>query len=248
VQLKSVRVQNYRSIDDSGVVPIDDITCMVGKNEAGKTAFLQALHLLNPLNPINGKTEYDDVMDYPSKRFAAYKRVREDEPANVVTAEFELTDKEVAKIEAALGAGVMKSRRVTVKKGYNGTIYYTSSTDVQVAIAHLTSSVEAPAADKKAIKGATSEEELIAALQAVDEPHSSVTELLEKVTGWRKQNLSLHILGTYLAKWLPRFFYFSDYSTMKGKVSLPDLRAKEAANTLDESDKTFLSLAGDRGR
>jgi predicted ATP-dependent endonuclease of OLD family len=142
VQLKSVRVQNYRSIDDSGVVPIDDITCMVGKNEAGKTAFLQALHLLNPLNPINGKTEYDDVMDYPSKRFAAYKRVREDEPANVVTAEFELTDKEVAKIEAALGAGVMKSRRVTVKKGYNGTIYYTSSTDVQVAIAHLTSSVE----------------------------------------------------------------------------------------------------------
>ena len=241
VRLKSVRVQNYRSIDDSGVVPIDDITCMVGKNEAGKTAFLQALHLLNPLNPINGKTGYDDVMDYPSKRFAAYKRVREDEPANVVTAEFELTDKEVAKIEAALGAGVMKGRRVTVKKGY-GTTYYTSSPDLQAAIAHLTSSVEAPAADKKAIRTAASEEDLMTALEAVDEPHSSVTELLKTVKGWREQKLSLHILSTYLAKWLPRFFYFSDYSTMKGKVSLPDLKAKEAANTLDESDKTFLSL------
>lgn len=242
MQLKSVRVQNYRSIDDSGVVPINDITCLVGKNEAGKTAFLQALHLLNPLNPINGKTEYDDVMDYPSKRFAAYKKFREDEPANVVTAEFELTDKEIAKIETALGAGVMTSRKVTVKRGYSGTTYYTSHSDVKVAIAHLTSSVEAPAADKKAIQGAASEAELIAALQAVDEPHSSVTELLELVTSWREQTLSLHILSTYLAKWLPRFFYFSDYSTMKGKVSLPDLKAKETNDTLDESDKTFLSL------
>ncbi|WP_328321809.1 AAA family ATPase [Kribbella sp. NBC_00382] len=242
MQLKSVRVQNYRSIDDSGVVPIDDITCMVGKNEAGKTAFLQALHLLNPLNPINGKTKYDDVMDYPSKRFSAYKKVREDKPANVVTAVFELTDDEIGKIEEALGAGVMTSRKVTVTKGYSGTTYYTSSSDVQVAIAHLTTSVEAPDQHKKTIKEATSEDELIAALRAVDEPHSSVTDLLEEVTGWREQTLSLHILKTYLAPWLPRFFYFSDYSTMKGRVSLPDLKAKEAAGTLSESDKTFLSL------
>lgn len=51
--LKDVRIRDYRSIEDSGVVSIDpDVTCLVGKNESGKTAFLQALHLLNPLNPI----------------------------------------------------------------------------------------------------------------------------------------------------------------------------------------------------
>lgn len=166
---------------------------MVGKNEAGKTAFLQGLHhLLNPLNPINGKTEFDEVMDYPSKRFSAYKKVRDEKPANVVTAVFELTDKEIAKIEAALGAGVMTSRKVTVSKGYNGKTYYTSHSDVQVTIAHITASIEAPAAAKKAIKGATSEEELTAALQAVEEPHSTVTELLSTVTGWREQDLTLH--------------------------------------------------------
>lgn len=41
-------------------------------------------------------------MDFPSKRFSAYKKVRDEKPANVVTAVFELTDKEIAKIEAAL--------------------------------------------------------------------------------------------------------------------------------------------------
>lgn len=76
----------------------------------------------------------------------------------------------------------------------------------------------------------------------MEEPHSTVTELLSTVTGWREQDLTLHILSTYVAEWLPRFFYFSDYSTMKGKVSLPDIKAKESAGTLDESDKTFLSL------
>lgn len=74
--LKDVRIRDYRSIEDSGVVPIDiDVTCLVGKNESGKTAFLQALHLLNPLNPIREKRTFDEVMDYPSRKSSAYKRL-----------------------------------------------------------------------------------------------------------------------------------------------------------------------------
>ena len=49
MKLTRARVTNYRSIDDSGWVTIDDVTCMVGKNESGKTAFLQALRRLNPV-------------------------------------------------------------------------------------------------------------------------------------------------------------------------------------------------------
>ena len=83
--LKDVRIQDYRSVEDSGTVPIEiDVTCLVGKNESGKTAFLQALHLLNPLNPIKNKTQYDEVMDYPSRKSSAYKKTREANPATVV--------------------------------------------------------------------------------------------------------------------------------------------------------------------
>lgn len=242
MHLKTVRVQNYRSIDDSGVVPIGDITCMVGKNEAGKTALLSALHLLNPLNPINGKTAFDDVMDYPSKRFSAYKKVRDTQPATVVTATFELDNGELDIIKGDLGDGILTSPEVTVSKGYGPRTTYSSSCSEQKAVEHLTAKVEAPAAAKKAIQGASTIKALVEALRAVDEPHSTVAELITEIEGWRQEDIELHLIDCYLSCWLPRFFYFSDYSTMKGKVSLPDLKTKEAAGTLDESDRTFLAL------
>jgi hypothetical protein len=242
LELKSVRIQNYRSIDDSGVVPIADITCMVGKNESGKTAFLHALHLLNPLNPIGGKTRFDDVMDFPSKRFSAYRKLRETSPADVVTAVFELSDNELKVIEEDLGAGVLKSREITVVKGYDGRRRYISSYAVEKAIEHLTSGLELTAAEKQAVQASATLPDLIAALTAVVGPHVSVTELISRLGTWRDHSLGVYLVDNYLDGWLPRFFYFSDYSTMRGRVSLPDLKAKEAAGLTDEADQTFLSL------
>ncbi len=49
MRLKSVRVQNYKSIIDSGIVEIEhDITALVGMTSSGKTSFLQMLAGLNP--------------------------------------------------------------------------------------------------------------------------------------------------------------------------------------------------------
>src|SRR5437879_5319201 len=49
MKLKSVRVRMFRNILDSTEVAIQpNVTCLVGKNESGKTAFLQALWRLNP--------------------------------------------------------------------------------------------------------------------------------------------------------------------------------------------------------
>jgi AAA ATPase-like protein/putative AbiEii toxin of type IV toxin-antitoxin system len=242
LELKSVRIQNYRSFDDSGVVPIADISCLVGKNEAGKTAFLHALHLLNPLNPINGKIKFDDVMDFPSRRFSAYRKVREESPADVVTAVFELTKNELKVIEEDLGEGVLTSREITVVKGYDGRRRYISSYSIEKAVEHLTSGIEASAADKQAIHAAGSIRDLAIALRAIEEPHPSVGELIARLDSWRDQSIGVYLVDNYLDGWLPRFFYFSDYSTMRGRVSLPDIRAKEAAGLLDEADRTFLSL------
>lgn len=48
MKFKRFRVWKYRNIQDSGDVPLDsDLTCIVGKNQSGKTT-LRALHKFNP--------------------------------------------------------------------------------------------------------------------------------------------------------------------------------------------------------
>jgi hypothetical protein len=223
-------------------VPIEEITCLVGKNESGKTAFLHALHLLNPLNPIRGKGTFDDVMDFPSRRFSAYRKVREESPADVVTAVFELSESELRVIEKDLGDGVLSSREIRVIRGYDGRKRYRSEYVTDRAIEHLASGIEVAAIDKRGVEGAATIPELVDVLRAIEEPHSSVTDLIARIEAWREQSLGVYLVDSYLEKWLPRFFYFSDYSTMRGRVSLPDLKEKEASGFADEADGTFLSL------
>ena len=50
VQLRQFRVTNFRNVIDSGPISVDDsVTCLVGKNESGKTALLEALRRVNPV-------------------------------------------------------------------------------------------------------------------------------------------------------------------------------------------------------
>jgi predicted ATPase len=118
MKLTRARVTNYRSIDDSGWVTIDDVTCMVGKNESGKTAFLQALRRLNP---VDGANDGFDIKDYPRKGYVRYKRAHKESPAMVVRAEFELSPQEMQEIEAAFGVGVLRSPTVTACKDFGNT-------------------------------------------------------------------------------------------------------------------------------
>lgn len=63
--LKSAHVKRYKSVTDSGQVEFDrQVSCLVGKNESGKTAFLEALYRLNPL-PMGHREAFDGLRDYP---------------------------------------------------------------------------------------------------------------------------------------------------------------------------------------
>src|SRR6516164_998947 len=63
MQLRKVRISNFKSVEDSNEFMIDRLTCRVGKNESGKTALLQALYRLNPYEA--DAAGYDKVEEYP---------------------------------------------------------------------------------------------------------------------------------------------------------------------------------------
>lgn len=63
MRLEKARVQNYRSIRDTGEFAVEKLkTIMVGPNEAGKSAILQALQ---QLCPPKGAKKFDALRDYP---------------------------------------------------------------------------------------------------------------------------------------------------------------------------------------
>jgi len=239
VQLSGVRITNYRSVEDSGWVEVGDVTCLVGKNEAGKTAFLQAL---NKLNPVQGSSEFDDTMDFPSRHYAGYKRTREKEPAPVVSARFELSKQEMAEIAKEFGEGFMKSTRITVTKSYAPARTWGFSTDQSKAIEHFVASIEVPQDVKDDLLKTTTADDLAYAIDQLEEPHSTATALAERIRAYREERFDIALIDGYLEPWLPKFFYFDDYSNMPGRASIPDLIARRAAGTLDESEETLLRL------
>lgn len=120
MRLKSVRIQEFRSIRDSNEFEIGDVTCLVGKNEAGKTAVLQALYRLNPIIPEQGK--FSITEDYPRSDVEDYQQEVEAQKrkhANVVTATYELDKEERELIEGDFGQGVIIDGLVIIKKGYD---------------------------------------------------------------------------------------------------------------------------------
>ena len=49
MKLSSFHVSKFRNVVDSGPIKVDElVTCLVGKNEAGKSGLLEALYLFNP--------------------------------------------------------------------------------------------------------------------------------------------------------------------------------------------------------
>lgn len=68
IKLNEFRVQNFRCIDDTNWINVEDITALVGVNESGKTALL---HALCTLNPGSGELDIDYIRDFPRKRLTS---------------------------------------------------------------------------------------------------------------------------------------------------------------------------------
>ena len=85
MRLKKVRVTNFKCIDDLTEFSLEDVTCLVGKNEAGKSSVLKALYKLNLTE--SSDEEYDKQSDYPRRYLMGYNDRHADEAADLHTEE-----------------------------------------------------------------------------------------------------------------------------------------------------------------
>lgn len=95
MRLIKARVQNYRSIKDTGEFEIENLkTILVGPNEAGKTVLLKALQQLSRPEGIDG---FDIIRDYPRSLYNDITTGKiNPEEVEVVRGHFELEDEDKA--------------------------------------------------------------------------------------------------------------------------------------------------------
>jgi predicted ATP-dependent endonuclease of OLD family len=238
MKLITAHVTNFKSIDDSDLVKIDKVTCLVGKNESGKTAFLQALQKISPVENSDGNF---DIMDYPRKGFTKYKQIHEKQPADVVTVEFELTDEEIRKIESDLGKDILKSKVVTATKNYKNTRTWKIQTKEKAAVQFILANSELLEDIKKQAANIETLDEFKALLEK-HKDQAGANTLLTSINSRFPEGLHRYIINQFLIKFVPKFVYFDDYCTMEGRISIPTLKTRRDQNRLDESDRTFLAL------
>ena len=120
MKLVSVQVENYKCIEDSGEFSVNDLTCLAGKNESGKTALLESLRRLNPVEG-TAESQFNPLFEYPRRRYNRQQHVNEP----VLTTKWELSGEDIAAVEAALGEGAVDGDIATVERGYDNLTKWT---------------------------------------------------------------------------------------------------------------------------
>lgn len=72
MKLIKFRVKDYKTIEDTNWLTIDDITCLVGVNESGKTNVVTALL---KLNSADSEIKVNPMLDYPRSKFSQDREI-----------------------------------------------------------------------------------------------------------------------------------------------------------------------------
>ena len=249
ITLTKAHVFKYKSIEDSSPVEIGkDVTVLVGKNESGKTAFLEALDKALSLED----AKFNFVFDYPRKDYVRYRPQHDAKSfAKVVELTFRIEKDLAEKINKEVFHGTLviePGHTFTRTTNYGNESFVGLTVDYAAAIAALKKPFESIEQTDEVFAGAKSLEDVLAKIEAKKLPADSTLAVFAKE--WRDRaaktsNWNLiggHVWNSYLTGSLPRFLYFDDYRLLEGKLNLESLNQRKTNNQLTDADRTALGL------
>lgn len=240
MKLTKVRVQNYRSVEDSGEFEIGDLTCLVGKNEAGKTALLSAMRGLKPSQPF----EFDEVIDYPRRFSTRFDERHPDGKAEVIRTWWRLEDEDKAAVEERFGAGILNGDVFQSAFGFrydDDVRLWTIEIDQAKALENLVSKHALDATERNVLHGVHDGPSADKALTALAERTTKQEALLQDIKKSKGSSFTKGVIGLLAAR-QPKFFFTSHFERMSGMVAIEKLQQDKQNNTVSVGDKIFLDF------
>ncbi len=241
MKLVNAHATNYRNILDSNPVEIGQSTCLVGKNEAGKSAFLKALEGLRSTD--SSYVKYDKITNYPRRELAEYDRRHEGSRAVVMTTRWRLDADDVRALEAAFGSGIVRSETFEVSKAYGETTTsWTLAVDEGKVLAHLVAGCGLTPEDVAVLGDARTTARAHASLSTLAARTPSQQALVTTIATYRDRRADLHAIDLMSAR-MPRFMYFSHWDRMSGELSINQLNTeKQQGREPSSGDRVFLDF------
>lgn len=249
MKLKTAHVRMFRNVIDSSLIEIDpEVTALVGKNESGKTSTLQALARLHPARPVGAFKTLDD---YPAWLEKQHRRQGQNlDAVRPIEATFEIEDADRAFLDERFGPGVVTATTVTVACTYGNVMVMEGFlADEQKAVAQmLARSSVAPEIDSELAGAATIADVRRAALsmkgKGTDANVMNAGATIEKaLTAYVGDRILTAAIEAVLLPRVPRFFYFSSYSSLPDSIKIRDLLTKAKATKPDLTDDERTAVA-----
>jgi hypothetical protein len=263
MRLKKARVTKYRSIRDSGWFDIEEgKTILVGPNEAGKTAILQALQRVNAPK---GTRPFDPLRDYPRSEYndLTTKKIKP-EDVTVVEAHFVLEAADTDAIPAefkdvmyCFGRKLDETFWHKLEGGPPRTTYGSIKKDLGRLVAHVDAQADPPAEGSPATPapsvrlavvtegwddadevGGDRSKKLKAWLEAilplVDEANETEGKRYDKLIAAAGLAALRELVLKTLHQRLPIFVLFSNYFRVRPLIHLEHLAQRLETGVLDD--------------
>lgn len=248
--LKKVTIHKYKSfLTEQSYTVEERITRIVGKNESGKTALLEALAKSNYFED-NADFQFNKDLDYPRSELI---KAKNENPA-VLTCEYELSDADVKSVEDDLGEGIIS------KHTFSRTCYYDNthtasgvSVNFDVFKNWLITSFDVGDQGKELLRAAASFSDLENVVSE-NETTPGMTEIqgelskIKKGAGKWKNPLEGYIYLTYILPAIPKLWYFSDYFSLPCRINLNEFAAGTPTGSLSSEEfkiaKALFELSG----
>lgn len=243
IKLKNVVINKYKSFLEKQEIEIEDgVTRIVGKNESGKTALLEAMAKFNYFDPKDKTFTFNSTNDYPRGELKRYQQEYSNEDFDVITCTFELSDDLLNQISEDVGKDVFTSKSIIVAKTYNNSKkFYNISINIKNFIKQFLQNYTIEENMMQELIKSNSLEELVEKLKEIEELTEVYKELKTKyIDSFKTDNenrLASYILSKYIEPNLPEFLYFDEYYSLPGTINLQKFSSGQVDDTFTKEQK-----------
>ena len=248
LKLTKVRINKFKSFNKEQEIEIDDkVTVLVGKNESGKSAFLEAVAKINYFES-NPLFKLNSVGDYPRNELIHFKNSGEDTEA--LRCSFEISQEMIQMIEYDLGKDVLQSHSFTYGISYMGKTHwfglkvneqkfldqfylrYLINDELQSLLRNVQNVSELMQLCNVNQQDAV----LVKMADELDE------RIFSKAYPWNNP-IKGYIAKNYLKPAIPYFWYFDEYYLLPTRISIRELKNPPKDNESLRISRAFFDLA-----